>query len=111
MWQNVFIIYFITVSALALIINASPLEKPKQNPCMKACTSDYTPICAQATDAKQPTTFGNQCVLDNYKCESGKSKYFVFGIIDCQANSYYIIFTALDVKSKGECPGNAPVRL
>lgn len=62
-----------TVFAVAYIY-ATPLEKPEVKACMKKCSADYKPICAKETSAKQPTTFGNQCVLDNYKCESGKSR-------------------------------------
>jgi len=67
-----FIVMTLIVCALALMVYASPFEKPAKKPCIKDCGSDYKPVCGKATDAKNPTTFGNECVLDNYKCESGK---------------------------------------
>ncbi|XP_063695743.1 enhancer of split M1 protein [Culicoides brevitarsis] len=83
------ILLTLAVFAVACIY-ATPLDKPEVKACMKKCPSDYKPLCAKEASAKQPTTFGNSCVLENYKCESGK---------------------VLEVIKQDECDGNAPVRL
>ncbi|XP_055532017.1 turripeptide Pal9.2-like [Wyeomyia smithii] len=80
------------VCLMFAIVQAAPAkEKPSKNTCQKACTFDYTPICAGLKNSKdKPLSFGNSCVLENYNCENQKS---------------------LVVLSQGECPGGGGVRL
>lgn len=55
-------------------------DKAKATPakCQTACPDLYEPICggppgATAASSVKPVTFGSTCVLNKYKCESGKS--------------------------------------
>ncbi|XP_053687533.1 turripeptide Pal9.2-like [Sabethes cyaneus] len=76
---------------LAIVQGLPAKEKPSKSTCQKACTFDYTPICAGLKNSKdKPLSFGNTCVLENYNCENQKS---------------------LVVLSQGECPGGSGVRL
>lgn len=62
---------------LVLLIISSILAAPgaTNKNCAKACTLDYTPVCAGpagTTDNKQKKTFGNICVMHNYNCEKNE---------------------------------------
>jgi hypothetical protein len=61
----------------------------KKKPCLEVCATDYQPVCAGDGTGKNKS-FGNECVLSNYNCETGNN---------------------LKVQSKGECPGGGGVRL
>ncbi|KAJ3627603.1 hypothetical protein MTP99_014967 [Tenebrio molitor] len=89
-----------TVVCLVLIVAvvATTYGKPakgstkaalKKKPCLEVCATDYQPVCAGDGTGKNKS-FGNECVLSNYNCETGNN---------------------LKVQSKGECPGGGGVRL
>ncbi|XP_065087356.1 turripeptide Pal9.2-like [Ochlerotatus camptorhynchus] len=84
----------IALSAVLLAIvavQAGPAKEKPTSKCTKACSFDYTPVCAGAKDSKdKPISFGNVCVMENYNCDNKKS---------------------LAVLSQGECPGGGGVRL
>ncbi|KAG9324670.1 hypothetical protein KVV02_000347 [Mortierella alpina] len=43
-------------------------DAPAEKKCNKACTMDYSPVCAQF-DGGNKQTFGNSCSLSVYQCE------------------------------------------
>lgn len=43
----------------------------KKKPCIKECGEVYKPICAGDGTGKNNRSFGSECVLSNYNCESG----------------------------------------
>lgn len=46
----------------------------KKKPCMKDCGDNYKPVCAG--DGKdKPRSYGSECVLSNFNCESGNGKF------------------------------------
>lgn len=73
-------IWFIPNAAVLIGIAAAipaknDAKKNAQNkPCLKTCDLDYKPVCAGEGKDK-PKSFGSVCVLDNYNCEHGTSKY------------------------------------
>lgn len=46
----------------------------KKKECIKDCGDLYKPICAGDGSQKDYKSFGSECVLANYNCESGNSK-------------------------------------
>lgn len=53
-------------------------NKKKNTPtpkCIEICTTTYAPICAHDEAGSPPLSFGNECVMRKYNCESNKSKY------------------------------------
>uniref|UniRef100_A0A8D8QXC3 Kazal-like domain-containing protein n=1 Tax=Cacopsylla melanoneura TaxID=428564 RepID=A0A8D8QXC3_9HEMI len=66
-------------------------NKKKPPPkCIEVCTTQYTPVCAHDESGNPPMSFGSECVMRKYNCESAK-KYAK--------------------KSDGECPGSTGIRL
>ncbi|KAJ8934371.1 hypothetical protein NQ314_013412 [Rhamnusium bicolor] len=47
----------------------------KKKPCLKECGDVYKPVCGGDGSGKGNKSFGSECVLANYNCESGNSKY------------------------------------
>ncbi|XP_019871505.1 turripeptide Pal9.2 [Aethina tumida] len=88
------IVFCIFLVGLVAVTYGSPAKGStkaslKKKPCMKDCGDNYKPVCAG--DGKdKPRSYGSECVLSNFNCESG--------------NDYKII-------SQGECPGGGGVRL
>ncbi|KAL1461153.1 hypothetical protein WDU94_013081 [Cyamophila willieti] len=71
-------------------VNAQHNKKKPPVKCIEVCTTQYTPICAHDESGNPPMSFGNECVMRKYNCESAK-KYAK--------------------KSDGECPGSTGIRL
>ncbi|VEN51324.1 unnamed protein product [Callosobruchus maculatus] len=65
------------------------LNKTKKD-CITDCGDVYKPVCAGDGSGKGNKSFGSECVLTKYNCESGNQ---------------------LKVVSQGECPGGGGVRL
>ncbi|CAH1972922.1 unnamed protein product [Acanthoscelides obtectus] len=65
------------------------LNKTKKD-CGTDCGEVYKPVCAGDGSGKNNKSFGNECVLNKYICESGNQ---------------------LKIVSQGECPGGGGVRL
>lgn len=62
------------VAVLIASAYASPADDKKkfQKKSCGDCGDDYKPVCGE--EDKSIVTFGSECVLSKYNCESGKSK-------------------------------------
>lgn len=87
----------------------------KKKPCLKDCGEDYKPVCGGDGSGKGNKSFGSKCVLENYNCEKGLSKYTTLKNLEKIVNNCVIFiftyFIAWTVQSPGECPGGGGVRL
>ncbi|KAJ3666074.1 hypothetical protein Zmor_001529 [Zophobas morio] len=84
------VIAVVVTSSYGLPAKGSTKAALKKKPCLKECPDDYKPVCAGDGSGKNNKSFGSECVLSNYNCESGNN---------------------LKIQSQGECPGGGGVRL
>ncbi|CAH1972920.1 unnamed protein product [Acanthoscelides obtectus] len=87
-----FVVLALTLESMCMPSKGSTkaaLNKTKKD-CGTDCGEVYKPVCAGDGSGKNNKSFGNECVLNKYICESGNQ---------------------LKIVSQGECPGGGGVRL
>lgn len=80
-----FIVVVLTLLATMLLNPTTALDKTKlatPAKCANACAAVYEPICGGnkagadvgTSGTDKPVTFGSECVMNNYNCETDKSE-------------------------------------
>ncbi|RZC42908.1 hypothetical protein BDFB_009870, partial [Asbolus verrucosus] len=66
----------LVASTYGLPAKGSTKAALKKKPCLKECDdAGYKPVCAGDGSGKNNKSFGSECVLSNYNCETGNSNY------------------------------------
>lgn len=73
-----FEIVAVVASSYALPAKGSTKAALKKKPCIKDCGDVYKPVCGGDGSGKNNKSFGSECVLSNYNCETGNSNYLFY---------------------------------